>query len=361
MRLPLTALLISLTVPIGLVACDSHSPETAPPPDYPVALPETDPALATATREAWLQGERWLADAGSCATELHQRIETFLESPDESMLETAQAQWAQCQRLWQYSALLRTLGSSSPGLFGDLEQHNFNIGAPVLMPGYIDALNDYPYSGVVMDTTVAISVDALRQQHGLTDDDDVILGFYALEFLLTGEDGQRSDAYRIQEEPDERGLSVADMPNNRRRELLRLVSQLLQEDLRTLYHQWQYDEGPLKLPYLSLPGESRLQLLHSATRKMLTELYEERPEQAAMAAALAGMEQLLVHGDPALAQWLEPSDWQDTLTALLAALSPAELPAELPDDESTDDSPTDDPTEEDNDIETLLRQLIEQI
>ncbi|WP_347331521.1 imelysin family protein [Marinimicrobium locisalis] len=320
-----------------LWGCDSGEPEsTTGAPSEPPAAPlgEPDPGLAESTLAAWHQGTEWLSEAQSRCQSLHDNIETFLASPDQAGLDSARAQWHECHNRWHRLDPLLALADSNPGLFGELERVRFAVDAHPLQPGYLDSIEGYPYSGIVNDITLNLTARTLRDQHGLTDDSDVVLGLHALEFLLWGEKGGRSvKDYTHQTEPRDEQLSAelteGQLPNNRRRELLRLISQLLQDDLATTQERWLATEDRWYRTYRNLHPASRVALLRDGLRVLLQDRLPRAIEPSAdseqthnrfagethqpTASALKGVGELINLGKPplkaSLAQGEKAQSW----------------------------------------------------
>jgi putative iron-regulated protein len=178
--------------------------------------------------------------------------------------------------------------------------------------------------------TVELTAGNLRRQHGLTDDTDVILGFHALEFLLWGEQGERPvedyhERLETSTEELDMGLTLVDLPTNRRRSLLLLLSHLLQDDLLKLQQQWQDPYSPLAYAFYQLDSRSRLQLLKDASKQLLEEytagtLASEADSSSRLAIALGAVQELWVEGEQPLIDWLgeesERTNWQRQLQEL---------------------------------------------
>jgi len=330
-----------------LFGCEGSS-EEQPEPDSrePVnTLEQVDPEQDAATLAAWQKGHEWLTEAGIQCEQFHEAIEQFLTSPDSDTLRAAQTRWHQCHDQWHRMDPLLALSDSNPGLFGQLEQLTFNIEARPLMPGYLDSLEDYPYSGIVNDVTVNITATSLRQQHGLTDWSDVSLGLHALEFLLWGEHGQRpardyQPQRTLSEEQRADELSIDMLPENRRRELLRLTSHLLQDDMAKLQQLWQDESNTLWLTYRQMHPSTRLQLLRNSAWQLLNDRLVRdvlassgddsvhnnfagdnlRP----LLSALKGLRELFVQSEPPLAQWFAEEsvteEWSTELDNMIERL-----------------------------------------
>lgn len=338
------ALLVSLL--LGCEGADEQQPELEPPSQEPAgALEQVDPEQDAATLAAWQKGSQWLTEAETLCAELHESIDQFLANPEAERLAAARAHWHQCHDQWHRMEPLLSLSDSNPGLFGQLEELTFNIEARPVMPGYLDSLEDYPYSGIVNDVTVDMTATSLREQHGLTDWSDVSLGLHALEFLLWGERGQRppqdyqpqrtlSEAQRADD------LTVDMLPENRRRELLRLTSHLLQDDLNRLQQLWQDESNRLWLTYRQMHPSTRLQLLRSSAWQLLndrlrTDIQALSGNETAhnhfaddnlrpVLSALEGLRELFLDSEPPLAQWLAEEtttrEWSTQLDEIINQL-----------------------------------------
>jgi len=86
-----------------------------------------------------------------------------------------------------------------------------------IQPGFVDSLVGYPESGIINDSTLKISSATLQQQHLITDDGEIALGFHLLEYY----------AFERSIESFSGVVKNAD----RRRQLVLLVADLLLIDL----------------------------------------------------------------------------------------------------------------------------------
>lgn len=94
-----------------------------------------------------------------------------------------------------------------------------------LYPGYIDALPEWPESGLISDPYLEMTRKTLRTQHGATDSAEASLGFAALFVVLNGTADSPKPLTAFTGEED----SVA-----RRQQWLALASEQLIADYRTL-------------------------------------------------------------------------------------------------------------------------------
>ena len=217
-------------------------------------------------------------------------ITAFLHHPNPGSLEAAQNAW-----IATYQAYLTVDFFHAIPRF-EKPQHHENgdtyqilheqLDSWPIEAGYIDYLPEYPLSGIVNDMTLKMSAQDIIAQHGFSDQRFASIGFHPIEFLLFGQDGQRSANDFIPQEnsieivnidnkthtenditlhntaheepllnestqPMDDGASHThnDTPNlgpqnhNRRRDFIRILSSLLVSDLRKLVDRWEPAQG----------------------------------------------------------------------------------------------------------------------
>ncbi|MCE2030402.1 imelysin family protein [Sessilibacter corallicola] len=162
--------------------------------------------------------------------------DAFYNTPSEQTLEQLKTAWVNAHTEFSKTAPVFSLAHASPDLFYSLRQWQNLLDAHPVQPGYLDSFDVYTHSGIVNDTLLSINAETIRNQHQLTHSDEIALGFHAIEFLVWGENSNRDLSLFIAEGNDS---SAAEKPENRRRELIRLLSLLLLDDFQLLKSQWQ--------------------------------------------------------------------------------------------------------------------------
>ena len=119
------------------------------------------------------------------------------------------------QHAW-YQAHPRWLETTLLEFEADFQQ----IDAWPIAPGFLDSLDSYPQTGIVNDVSLDITSEVLHQQHQITKDTEVSLGFHVLEYYAFGR--------------PETDLQEAEEANSRRRLLIRLVAEMLLLDVSQL-------------------------------------------------------------------------------------------------------------------------------
>ena len=283
--------------------CDKQPEEMPAEPDK--TPEETRPQPVTDTiREAWnhyhIHGVDALAQPVACVDELRERVVTFIKATDQAALNNARSQLAHCKNLYRIS---RVFVPASPEARTAMEGLHEKIGLPLEMPGFIDAVPGYPFSGIVNDASLVISKEELLRQHGLTDISDVSLGFSVIEFLLWGQHLQQPEteprplqdfiARQTWDRADyEMGLGeldIAEHPNNRRRRYLEIAVMILEEHLNQLATLW----NKHTLPPLNMATAHQVQL--DITNNLSNSL--QTPDAATNEALLGTLVSLFQAGD----------------------------------------------------------------
>ncbi|MFN5351218.1 MAG: imelysin family protein [Alphaproteobacteria bacterium] len=167
------------------------------------------------------------------ALELQNSIQNLLDAPSKDALEKARASWKIARDYYNQTEVFRFY--NGPIDFSDSsvkEQGPENrINAWPANEAYIDYTRDNPNSGVIMDKISKISKDFLNEKHSKT---NVILGFHSIEFLLWGQDFRRVLAGNR----PYTDYIAGNFFNNKRRDFLKITTELLVQDLHTVAEAW---------------------------------------------------------------------------------------------------------------------------
>jgi putative iron-regulated protein len=281
-------ILLSLSALLLTVGgCDSG--EKAAQPEGPAAIAELSESekeqLSLTTRTAWQTAAPKIEQAASNAQLLLHTVETLLENPTEETLAATQAQWQQTALHYQPLNFYAHLAAQQPERFRRLRHLLFQIGARPIQPGYLDSFGPYEFSGLVHDISLPLSAPILREQHGLTAEEDAALGLYAMQFILFGSEDDPRQASEfapqtLSAEDQEQGYQEPqELPRNRRRQLLLIQAQVLAEDLQQLHKLWLPDaESSIYDVFVSLPLRQRRELLLRSARLELSQVLSELSE-----------------------------------------------------------------------------------
>jgi hypothetical protein len=195
----------------------------------------------------------------SLCSQMKADIDTFLRAPTDKAQVTAQASYIPCYQSWISSSLF----FQQP--FDLAEAESFNklidmLDTRPFLPGYIDGIPEYPFSGLIHEVDMEITLPNLRGQHRLMDEESASIGFPVIEFFL----------WKM---PVESIWTTAQTNDDneivkRRKTYLNVVSELLMEQLSRAVLRWQPNSA-----YASLPERAQLSLvLKSLQRSALVEL-----------------------------------------------------------------------------------------
>lgn len=178
-------------------------------------------------------------DAYQDGKNLQTAINAFLDNPTETNLATAKKFWLISRNSYGQTEAFRFY--EGPIDFADEngnEGPEGRLNAWPLDEAYIDYVAGNSQAGIVNDPEVEITKAMLTEKNQADDEAEVATGYHAIEFLLWGQD-------LSVEGPGNRPVSdyAKDNPfNERRREYLRVVTELLVDDLKFLADSWVPDE-----------------------------------------------------------------------------------------------------------------------
>lgn len=220
---------------------------------------------ADASRQLASYGElvyRTYRDAQRGALVLQRAVDRLIAKPDQAALAAARRAWLSSRPSYGRSEAFRFYGGpidmgkqddfglAPPGLEGLLNAWPLN-------EAFIDYVRDDAHAGIVQSDT-PINRIALISRNARDDEADVTTGYHAIEFLLWGQDASPTG-------PGDRKATdfVGDGPAARRRSYLKVVTDLLVEDLKTLVVAW----SPGRQNYRAVLGQMQP---GAAIRNMLT-------------------------------------------------------------------------------------------
>ncbi|MFT5083655.1 MAG: putative iron-regulated protein, partial [Lentisphaeria bacterium] len=151
----------------------------------------SDVEINQASEKLFAAGAQAIEETILSAKTLNEHVLAFLDQPQQGSLETAQESWLAVALAYQKFAYARQFGLLQPDIFAQLNKLDYHIGSYPIQPGFIDAFGPYKYSGLVFDAGLPITRESLAHQQGLTDIEEVVLGIYAIDFMLYNVDGRR--------------------------------------------------------------------------------------------------------------------------------------------------------------------------
>ncbi len=209
-----------------LAACDSNTPEPAP-------SEERD----TSITEAEIPASDWQQNADKAfqdsAAAWQQALLDFTETREQAQLDALRDRLED----WYAAFVDHYLLAASRACQLKQQELLNRMDTWPLYPGYLDALPEWPESGLISDPYLEMTRKSLRVQHGATDASEASLGFAALCVALNGT-GETAKALPLLAGDDEIAL--------RRRQYLQLAGEQLQADAKLLSVDAPLDSPSLK-------------------------------------------------------------------------------------------------------------------
>ncbi len=315
-------------------------------------LPTAEASIASNFAEASeafrvLAYEAAIKSLGSCQA-LAKEVKNFIQAPSAETQAQAQKSYHPCHQSWVSTKLY----FQRP--FSLAEETDFYrlidlVDTRPFLPGYIDGVPEYPYSGLVHEVDLTVNESTLRSQHRLMDEESAALGFPVVEFFLW-----RTPIEGIWKDPEN---SESKVNIERRLEYLQLATDQLVEQLSEAAVRWQPHNA-----FTSLPERAQVNVvLQSIQRLTMVELLEKLFSEQTLAepawfhpsqisgqgldypiAILTTLQSLLGKpGEPtAFSQWMkavtdlpfEPLEMQTVLADTITTIEqlPANYPMEQP-------------------------------
>jgi putative iron-regulated protein len=233
-QLGLLALLFSATAAAQPAPAQGAKAGKAAKPAPTAAKPVSFDAKPQLAAYAQLAAESY-AQAAAESERLKRAVDEFLKTPSDTALNEARAIWVNARPAW-----LRTLAFRfAQGPVDATDAKNSasparRIDAWPIDDAAIDYVEANPTAGLVNDTKVALTREELLKRAQVDGRPGAVLGWHAIEFLLWGQD---LAAYGTGQRPFTDFLA-GQVNNDRRRTYLKLATDQLVDDLKSLAAAW---------------------------------------------------------------------------------------------------------------------------
>ncbi len=223
-----------------------------------------------------------LQEASNSLALFQTSVTEFLARPNTSSMDAAREAWLSSHIAYEITALHRYFISRILPELQSLEfyQLQYQINQWPILPGYIDYIGDYAGSGIVNDPTVILTEQNLRAQHGLFEITEATLGFHVIEYLLWGLNEDKKsprpatdylEATTLTSEQTSSGITLDQIPSNRRRQFLTIATQALQADFQASIEMWNLNNVAVRSGLQKSSGPELLSELTGSMTDMLTE------------------------------------------------------------------------------------------
>lgn len=339
----------AILITLGLVLSACSDPDPAPI-ELESLLPseaadgssvDSGPHFAAAAELVRSTAQRQGTALMRACTDLSAGVNDFLAEPNSTHRDSARTAWHNCYEQWNR---FRPFNQRA---FSVTEQAQFRrteslINIRPYQPGYIDGLPDYPYSGLVHESGMDLTLDNLVDQHQMMDTESPSLGFPVVETFLW------------REPMTESWLPVTS--NNaavveRRHRYLRLATDHLMSQLQSAVNRWQgetgfyllTEEGQMRFTWQSLQRLAQVELLsysfadstleEASWHHLSAEAGQGRRHLLARLDGIAALVQVSEEDAGSLASWLDRADTDISAAMLNEHLNNARTAiAALPED-----------------------------
>lgn len=171
------------------------------------------------------------SDTLSSALALRSAIDAFLATPSEATQQAAQKAWRMAREFYGQTEAFRFYG----GPIDDEHGPEGRLNAWPMDESYVDSVEGAAGVGLINDRAFAITKASVTDQNERGGEENIATGYHAIEFLLWGQDLSETG-------PGKRSYTDfvdGKAPNaDRRRQYLKVVTDLLIDDLEFLVKAW---------------------------------------------------------------------------------------------------------------------------
>lgn len=220
-------------------------------------------------------------DAITDAQTLKTNIDAFVADPSGINFTATKNAWLNARESYGTTEAFRF--ADGPIDSGATEEIEGYLNSWPLDEGYIDYVDGTTNSGMINDTSITLSKEALTSMNGVGGEENVAIGYHAIEFLLWGQDLTAPSALLSGQRPYTDFVDAGTAANqDRRRQYLAICGDLLVEHLQVMIDEWK-SSGDYRTTFLALDTDVALKnMLKSIAELASSELAVERMEVATL-------------------------------------------------------------------------------
>jgi putative iron-regulated protein len=190
-------------------------------------------------------------DTLSAAQDLDAAVDDFVAAPTEKGLADCRKAWLAARPPYLQSEVFRFYGGPIDNPDDDFEGL---LNSWPLDEAYIDYTVDDPSAGIINDTSVELTADELVGLNAKDGEKNIATGYHAVEFLLWGQDLSKTGP------GDRKYTDYTDgKPNaDRRGQYLKIVSQLIVDQLTTVVAAWEDGKDNYRKDFLATKSDEQL-------------------------------------------------------------------------------------------------------
>lgn len=194
-------------------------------------------------------------DSYDLAVELQTKIYDFVDNPTESGFAGLKQAWLDARDPYGQTEVFRF----ADGPIDDEDGPEGLLNAWPLDEGYIDYVDGNTTSGLINDLTFVLNADNIEAKNEEGGEENVSVGYHAIEFLLWGQDDANTALKTPGDRPYTDYLTVGGTAANqaRRGEYLKICSDLLVQHLGELVDEWK-EGGAYRTTFLEQDIETSI-------------------------------------------------------------------------------------------------------
>jgi putative iron-regulated protein len=221
---------VFLAVTLALLAAPAMAQPAAAAPGKAAAAQAGTTAATVAKHYAHLVQATYDDTLASTLT-LQKAVQALIDAPSDEALKAARKAWLDAREFYGQTEAFRFYG----GPIDDKNGPEGRINAWPMDESYVDYVKDSPNAGIINNRKVTISKKQLASLNERNGEENIATGWHAIEFLLWGQDLSTTGPGNRSFEDFVDGKK----PNaDRRRQYLKIVTELLVDDLTTLTKAW---------------------------------------------------------------------------------------------------------------------------
>ena len=244
------SILLGALLAVAFTGCKKE--DTDPNADLKTDIKEAYAAIVFASYE----------DSYNTAVILHDAIDDYVDNPSAASLETAKMAWLDSREPYGQTEAYRF----GEGPIDDADGPEGLLNAWPLDESYIDYVTGSPNTGIVNDGVTTIDAATLEGLNEVGSEENISIGYHAIEFLLWGQDDPNTALQTPGQRPFTDFLTdgTGTAANQERRcEYLKVCADLLLVHLQSLLDEWNPNGGNYYNTFIGLDNDEAL-------RRMLT-------------------------------------------------------------------------------------------
>ncbi len=252
----------------------------------PAAKPPADASVRSALDGYACIAGRAYRETHAAAESLQVAIHGMLGQPSERSLARAREAWIASRDAYGRTEVFRFSGGPIDDRhpITGVEGPEGRINAWPIDEAFLDYVAGSPRSGLIGDLKTPLTDESLAGRNAADDENQVTLGYHAIEFLLWGQDRSRTG-------PGQRPFSDylrGDPVRERRRRCLTLITERLVRDLASVKVQW--EPGPRRYVASFRALDSKVALGHALSGPATLAVFELASERIGVALSSGSQE-----------------------------------------------------------------------